>query len=82
MGHLLDERQTFRFGIIKAKFGFGYDYKMSDRTTFNFDLFDINQPTMDFRTRYKITDRVDFIIGVDDIFKDNQEIKLGTGLKF
>lgn len=82
LARIWDERQTLRFGVIKANFGFGYDYKLTDKTSVNFDIFDIGNITMDFRGRYTINDRVDLILGVDNIFQDEEEVKFGTGIKF
>lgn len=82
LGKILNERNTVRVGVIKANFGFGYDYRFSENATVNLDFFDIAHPTLDFKTRYKLNDRVDLILGVDNIFRDEQQVKLGTGINF
>jgi len=82
LARIWDERQTLRFGVIKANFGFGYDYQITDNTSVNFDLFNVSDLTLDFRGRYKINDRVDIILGVDNIFQEREEFKLGTGIRF
>jgi len=82
LGKILNNRQTVRVGVIKANFGFGYDYKFTDNTSINLDFFNIAHPTLDLKTRYRLTDRVDLILGVDSLFKDEEEIKIGTGINF
>ena len=82
LGRLWDERQTLRFGVIKAKFGFGYDYQLTENTSINLDLFNMSDLTMDVKGRYKINERVDIILGVDNLFQNENEVKLGTGIKF
>jgi len=81
LGRIWDNNQTLRFGIIKAKFGFGYDFGLTERTSINLDVFDMSDLTMDVKGRYKINDRVDIILGVDNLFQNENEVKLGTGIK-
>jgi len=81
LGKTLSNQDRIRFGIIKAKFGLGYDRKLSPNFTINVDLFDVDDLKCDFMGRYKLNERIDLIMGVDNLF-NTKEYKLGTGIKF
>ena len=83
LGKEFTDSLTLRAGMIKSSFGGGLDYSFSQKYSVSLDFFDFSQHNsfIDVKGRYKLTDNVDILLGVDDLL-DEREVKAGMGIKF
>jgi len=64
-------RGYYRYGIYASKPGFGVQYALTPRLGFRSDLFDINDPKLNFRFSYQVRDGVEGWLGMDELFHKN-----------
>jgi phospholipid/cholesterol/gamma-HCH transport system substrate-binding protein len=70
----------YRYGIYASKPGVGVDYEIAPRLMLRGDFFDLNDPRLDVRLRYNITDSVIGWIGIDSALRSNSAV-IGVGVR-
>lgn len=75
----VDSRFDFRYGIYASRLGLGLDYAFSSRTYGSLNLFDPEDPTLNFQAGYNVADDWGVLLGVDDLLGDNK-LTLGARL--
>lgn len=70
----------YRYGVYASKPAVGVDFRLATRWDLRGDLYDINDPTLDFRSRFDLGNGWLGWIGVDKIFNKNA-LSLGLGIR-
>ena len=70
----------YRYGIYASKPGIGVDYRLAPRLFLRGDLFDINNPRLDLRTRYEFGGGFVGWAGVSRLFSGNSPA-IGVGIR-
>lgn len=69
-----------RAGAYAGKPGLGFDYRYRPGLTFRGDLFDLNKPRFDFRTKFDVSKDFYGWLGIQDIGAKNQAM-VGIGIR-
>lgn len=78
-GRPMSSTTDLRYGIYASRLGLGLDHVFSSRTFGALNLYDPDEPRLDVRAGYNITDNWGVLLGVDSLFGDNQ-LTLGVRL--
>lgn len=79
-GDTLGSSLDFRYGIYASKPGVGVDFRVAPRVSLRSDLFDINNPKLDFRTQFDFGNGFVGWLGMERIFQRNA-FMVGIGIK-
>jgi phospholipid/cholesterol/gamma-HCH transport system substrate-binding protein len=71
---------AYRYGIYASKPGLGVDFRVAPKVSLRSDLFDINNPHLDFRTQIDFGKGFVGFFGLENIF-DRNSIVAGVGIK-
>lgn len=80
IGRPLSERSEFRYGIYASKPGVGVSYQIAPGVSLRGDLFDVNRPRFDFRTKFDFNREVSGWLGLERIF-DHPSPSIGIGIR-
>lgn len=79
-GNPVTSSLTYRYGIYASKPGVGVDFRVAPRVTLRTDLFDINNPRFDLRTRFDFGSGLVGWLGVERLFGRNAFVA-GVGIR-
>lgn len=79
-GDRLAGSAAYRYGIYASKPGVGVDFRVAPKVSLRTDLFDINNPRLDFRTQIDFGKGFVGWLGLERIF-DRNSIVAGVGIK-
>lgn len=77
-GQLLSPADAVRYGLYASRLGIGYDHHFGRRFLFSSDLFRPNEPQLEVRGIYSLTEHFGFYGGIQDLFhEDDRNVLLG-----
>ncbi len=80
IGRPLGTRGEFRYGIYASKPGVGVEYRVAPGVSLRGDLFDVNQPRLDFRAKFDFNRNISGWLGIERIF-DDPAPAIGIGIR-
>lgn len=70
----------YRYGVYASKPGVGVDFRLAARWNLRGDLYDLNDPTLDLRSRFDLGNGWLGWIGLDRVF-DHNGLSIGLGIR-
>ena len=78
-GKVLGPNSAFRYGLYASRVGVGFNQRFTPKLTFSGDLFRPNDPELELRSIYSITDSIGLYGGIDDLFDPNaRDLMIGV----
>ena len=76
-GQPLGSRTDLRYGLYASRLSLGLDYGFSPKSFGTLNLYDPNDPRLDFEVGYRVSDDWHVLLGVDKLLDENQ-VTLGA----
>ncbi len=80
LGRSLGGGARYRYGMYASKPGFGVDFRVANRLTLRGDLFDLNEPRLNFKAGYEFGNGLVGWLGIERVFDDPIPV-IGVGIR-